>query len=238
MGNEAGFLGVLMLDTRFPRLRGDVGHPDAFGIPTRRHVVKGAFPARVVANADALRKANVLPAFAEAARELEREGARAITTSCGFLVLLQQELQECVRVPVVTSSLLQVPALLKSEQRVGVLTISAERLDEGYLRAAGVPEERIVDVVVEGVDPAGEFARAILENRPMLDVAKAEADVIWAAHALHKRAPDVKTVVLECTNMPPYAEAVQGATGLELRWLNHDPVLNDKGAVIPAQAGI
>ena len=41
-GEAPGFLGVVMLDTRFPRPPGDVGHPDAFGVPVRRHVVRGA----------------------------------------------------------------------------------------------------------------------------------------------------------------------------------------------------
>lgn len=223
MAGAGGFLGVLMLDTRFPRLPGDIGHPEAFGIPTRHRVVKGAFPDRIVATAETLRTANVLPAFAEAARSLEREGARAITTSCGFLALLQAELQACVQVPVVTSSLLQLPALLEREPRVGVLTISAQRLDAAFLAAAGVAPARIGDVVVEGMAAEGEFARAILGNRPMLDVARAEADVLSSALALQRRAPDLKTVVMECTNLPPYAGVVQEATGWELRSLLNDP---------------
>jgi hypothetical protein len=37
---------------------------------------------------------------------LQDAGCSAITTSCGFLVLLQRELQEVAAIPVVTSSLL------------------------------------------------------------------------------------------------------------------------------------
>src|SRR4029453_6276986 len=85
--------------------------------------------------------------------------------------------------------------------------------------AAGVPAERLDDCLVQGVDPSGEFAGAILANRGTLDLDKARADVVGAALLLKARAPHLRTVVLECTNMPPYAQAVRDATGFELRSL-------------------
>ena len=218
-GACAGFLGVLMLDTRFPRPPGDIGHPDTFGVPVRHKVAGGAWPAKVVASAQALRASGLLKTFCAHALELEREGAKAITTSCGFLVLLQRELQEAVSVPMVTSSLLQLSGLLEQQSQVGVLTISAAHLGQEHLLAAGVPAERLDDVIVQGVDPSGEFAGAILSNRETMDLEKASADVVSAALLLKARVPQLRTVVLECTNMPPYASAVREATGFELRSL-------------------
>jgi hypothetical protein len=211
-----GFVGVLMLDTRFPRLPGDIGHPQSFGGAVRHLVVQGALPEKVVTRAPALRESGLAVPFIEAARALAAQGARAITTSCGFLVLLQDELQAAVRVPVVTSSLLQLPGLLAHEPQVGVLTISAERLGEDYLLAAGVPRDRLADVLVEGVDPQGAFARAILGNRAEMDVDAARRDVVDAALRLRERAPPLRTAVLECTNMPPHAEAAAAESGLRL----------------------
>ena len=220
--SHAGFLGVVMLDTRFPRLPGDIGHPDAFGVPTSLRVVKGAWPDKVVQSGAGLRAGRVVPAFVFVVRAMERDGAKAITTSCGFLVLLQKELQSAVRVPVVTSSLLQLPALLASQPRVGVLTISSGKLGVEHLRAAGVPRERLKDVVVQGVDAAGEFAAAILGNRETMDTEKAGAEVVAAAVALKKREPALSHVVLECTNMPPYRQAIEAATGLKTWALTDD----------------
>lgn len=220
-----GFLGVVMLDTRFPRPPGDVGHPDTFPWPVRYLVVPRAWPGAIVTTADALRTSPLLPAFVQAIRQLEQEGARAITTSCGFLVLLQQELQAAVRVPVVSSSLLQLPALLALEQRVGVLTISEQQLTRDYLVAAGVPAARLQDVVVQGVDPQGELATAILGNRDTMDLARAQQDVVEAALALRARALDLRCVVFECTNLPPYAKAVRNATGWQLFSLPQAPAL-------------
>ena len=41
-------LGVLMLQTRFPRPPGDIGHPASFDFPVLYRVVQGASAARVV----------------------------------------------------------------------------------------------------------------------------------------------------------------------------------------------
>jgi hypothetical protein len=218
-------LGIVMLDTRFPRPIGDAGNPASWPVPVQALVVEGAWPERVVRSAAGLRDADVTPAFLSAVRQLAAQGASAITTSCGFLVLLQQELQAAVPVPVVTSSLLQLAALLEREAAVGVLTISAQRLGTEHLLAAGVPAARLGDVVVQGVAPDGEFASAILGNRAAMDMERAAADVVAAAVALHARAPAVTTVVLECTNMPPYAERIRQATGLRVLSLADSPVL-------------
>lgn len=217
-----GFLGVVMLDTRFPRLPGDVGHADAFGVPTQRCIVKGAWPEKVVQSAAGLRAGRVVTPIVQLVRRLEQDGAKAITTSCGFLVLLQKELQAAVKVPVVTSSLLQLPALLTLHPKVGVLTISASALGAEHLRAAGVPRERLGNVVVQGVDAKSEFASAILGNRATMDASKAAADVVAAAVALKQREPSLTCVVLECTNMPSYRAAIEAATGMKTRALTDD----------------
>ena len=221
-GKVGGFLGVLMLDTQFPRLPGDIGHPDAFGVPTQFRVVKGAWPAKVVLSAAGLRAGHLLKAFAEVVRMMERDGAKTITTSCGFLVLLQKQLQAAVKVPVVTSSLLQLPALLAAHRQVGVLTISAATLSADHLKAAGVPKDRLADVMIEGVAPKSEFATAILENRASLLVDQASADVVAAAVALKQRHPALTQLVLECTNMPPYRQAIEAATGMKTWALTDD----------------
>jgi len=209
-----GFLGVLTLDTRFPRPLGDIGNPASFPVPTLTRVVRGAGPRDAVQSADDQRAAGLFEPFCAATRQLEAEGAAAITTSCGFLVLLQQRLQAAARVPVVTSSLTLLPGLLEAQRRVGVLTISARHLSEAYLEAAGVPASRMADVLVEGVDADSPFVQSILGNEASLDFEAAERDVVKAARRLAARAPDLTELVLECTNMPPYAAAIQRATGL------------------------
>jgi hypothetical protein len=209
-----GFLGVLTLDTRFPRLIGDIGNPASFGVATLTRVVHGARPDQAVQSAAGQRSAALLDSFVHTLRELESAGAAAITTSCGFLVLMQEQLQAQAGVPVVTSSLLLLPRLLESSGRVGVLTVSAKHLGDEFLAAAGVAPARMHDVVVEGVDPDGEFAQVFVGNRATMDFARVRREVVEAAKRLHARAPDITDVVLECTNMPPYVRDIEDATKL------------------------
>jgi hypothetical protein len=220
---EQGFLGIVMLDTQFPRPLGDIGHPATFDPPTRRVTVERAWPSAVVQSAEGMRSAQLEEGFIAVVKLLAREGAKAITTSCGFLVLLQAQLQASVDVPVVTSSLLQLPQLLAQHGRVGVLTIDSESLGREHLLAAGVQAERLGDVIVQGVDQEGEFARCILGNRNRMDFLCAQMDVVAAARALKLREPALTHLVLECTNMPPYQAAIEEATGMEcLSLLNDD----------------
>ena len=202
-------VGILMLEARFPRIPGDMGHAGTWPFPVLYRVVRGASPDRVVRH----RAEGLLEAFVEAARDLVRDGADGITTNCGFLSLHQRALAEAVRVPVLTSSLMQVATvnrLLPPGRRAGVLTISASSLTPRHLAAAGVPEETPIGTTEGG----RAFTRAILGDEPELDVEAARADNVAAALALGEAHPDLGAIVLECTNMTPYAAEIAAATGL------------------------
>jgi len=194
-------LGVLMLDTRFPRIVGDIGNPATFDFPVHLRTVRGASPQRVVRERDPA----LLQPFIDAGRALVDDGATAITTSCGFLVLFQRELQAELPVPVWTSSLL----LLADLSDVGVVTVDAASLSADHLRAAGAP----ADTPIEGLAAGCAFQRTLLNDEATLDTDIARAETVAAALRLTARHPALSTIVLECTNMPPYADAVRAATG-------------------------
>jgi Asp/Glu/Hydantoin racemase len=197
-------VGILMLETRFPRIPGDMGNAATWPFPVLYKVVKGASPQRVVKE----RANGLLDAFLEGARELADLGADGITTTCGFLSLFQRDIAAHVEVPVATSSLMQAPLIervLPAGRKVGILTISAKTLTPEHLAAAGVN----ADTPVVGTDEGREFTRAILGDEPVLDVAAAERDIIDAGEALVRRHPQVGAVLLECTNMAPYAATLR-----------------------------
>lgn len=200
-------LGILMLETRFARIPGDMGNATTWPFPVLFRVVKGADPKRVVLN----QAAGLLPNFIEAARDLVSLGAEAITTNCGFLSLFQQEIAAAAGVPVATSSLMQVPwvqATLPPGKRVGVITVSGQSLTPRHLQAAGAP----VDTPFIGTEDGREFFRVlVLGEKDDLDVALAEQDILDAGRRLLARNPEIGAIVLECTNMPPYAAALRDA---------------------------
>ena len=208
-------VGVLMTESRFPRIVGDAGNALTWPFPVLYRVVPGAGPGRVVREGS---ERELLEPFCSAAVELERAGVELITTMCGFLVLFQEQIASRVGVPFLSSSLLQVPwiaSLLPPSRRVGVLTIERASLTAEHLAAAGIRPEHGAAIV--GMEEAGDhFRSAILGDELSLDVDVARAEHERAARLLVERHPDVGAVVLECTNMPPYAGAVQDATGLHV----------------------
>ena len=196
-------VGILMLETRFPRIPGDMGNAETWPFPVLYKVVPDASPRRVVCH----KAEGLLDEFVDAASELVRLGADGITTTCGFLSLFQRQIAGHVGVPVATSSLMQIPVVervLPPDKRVGILTVSAANLSEQHLLAADAdPATPVI-----GTDDGSEFTRVMINDEDRLDVAAAERDILAAGDALVSRHPDVGAVLLECTNMVPYARAL------------------------------
>ena len=202
-------IGILMLEAQFPRIVGDVGNAASFPFPVHYKVVRGASPDRVVRQ----QSNGLLEPFIEAARELEAEGVDGITTTCGFLCQFQAELAAAVSIPVATSSLMQVDfvnRMLPPGKRAGVLTISRSSLTPTHLSTANVP----LNTPIGTTEGGKEFTQAVLGNRTELDVAVAREDNIEAARQLQAEHPNLGAIVLECTNMSPYAADIRAATGL------------------------
>jgi hypothetical protein len=203
-------IGILLLDTKFPRVPGDIGNASTFDFPVRIRMIPGATPQRIVLEGDE----SILPEFVKAGKELEAAGVRAITTSCGYLTTFQEALINAVNIPVFTSSLLQVPMvsrMMRRGKKVGILTIDSRRLNETCLKAAGITNEPIVIMGSEEVpDFYNTYPRGALE----IDPEKVEKAVIEMVKKLLQKAPDVGAIVCEAINYAPYAAGVQEATGL------------------------
>jgi hypothetical protein len=202
-------LGVLMLDTRFPRFVGDIGNPQSYRDPVLFEVVRGATVDKVVP----AKAAPLIDDFVAAGERLIARGASAITTGCGFLVLNQAELAARLKVPVATSALLLIPSLLTllpKAKRLGVLTFSGADLTLAHFAAAGAPP----DTPVEGVVQGGVFQKAIYEQPCDDSIAAREGEVVAAAQRLIARHPDIGAILFECTNFPPHRAAVEQVTGL------------------------
>jgi Asp/Glu/hydantoin racemase len=204
-------VGILMLETRFPRIPGDIGNANTWPFPVVYKVVRGATPDKVVRRG----AQDLLEHFIDAAKELVADGADGITTNCGFLTLFQEQLAAAVNVPVATSSLMQVPLvqqLLPPGKRVAILTISKATLTTEHLKISGVPP----DTAIMGTDHGQEFTRAILDDEIELNVTQARDDLIQAGRKLMRAHPDTGAIVLECTNMVPYAADLRSELGVPI----------------------
>ncbi|WP_299881143.1 aspartate/glutamate racemase family protein [uncultured Sulfitobacter sp.] len=208
MSDKNAQLGILMLDTAFPRVLGDIGNAQSFPFAVRYAVVEGATPQAIVQRDPA----PFVQEFIVAGKGLVATGCRGIATTCGFLSLIRPQLATALGVPVAASALeqiAQINAALPEGKRAGVLTISAESLTPEHLRIAGAP----VDTPVRGMD-GSHFATAIIGNAPELDPGVARAEIVAAARQFAEETPGLGALVLECTNMPPYADDIAAATSL------------------------
>jgi len=201
-------VGILMLNTRFPRIPGDIGNAATWPFPVHYKVIPAATPDNVV-RGDA---SPLLGAFIDAGRELLELGCDGIATNCGFLVPFQTEMSRALGVPVASSSLLQAPLIrmsLPADQTLGILTISSETLTTAHLDAAGIPH----DTPVGGTGAGSHFTTRVLGDADEIDFDQARADNVNAALRLVHDNPNIGAILLECTNMVPYAADIRRRPG-------------------------
>jgi aspartate/glutamate racemase len=188
-----------------------VGNATTFSFPVRYKEVRGASITRLLNERDPA----LLAPFIDGARELEAEGVRAITGACGFMALFQPQVAAAVHVPVFLSSMLQVPFIARTlppGQQVGIITANAACLTEEHFVNVGITPE--ISKVVYGMEEQEEFRTAVLEEKGTLDSELIEKEVVSVAERMVRECPKVGAILLECSDLPPYAAAVHEATGL------------------------
>jgi len=204
-------LGILVLDTQFPRIAGDAGNPDTFPFPVLLDRLTDIGPQQAVRGA--AEYDGLIDRLAEAAERLVSRGADAIATTCGFLALVQDELAARCTVPVATSSLLQVPVverLLPRGGRVGIITAEKRSLTRAHLEAVGVS----ADTPIVGMPEGGSFAHTFIDNNAAFDRRAVQEEVVAAGRRLVAEHEGIGAIVLECANLPPYSRALHEALKL------------------------
>lgn len=204
-------VGILLIDCNTPFVPGDVGNAGTFDYPVLYRLVEGVTVERLIRRGDP----DLAEAIVAAARELEAHGVRVITSDCGFMIRFQAEVSRAVDVPVVLSPLLQLPAILTGFARkrpVGVITASEANLTREVLRLAHVDDAD--PVVVYGMDAYPAFDEPVMQETGVLDSEAMEAACVDMARRMQAEHPDMCAVLLECSDLPPYARAIQEAVDL------------------------
>ncbi|EXA30893.1 hypothetical protein FOVG_17769 [Fusarium oxysporum f. sp. pisi HDV247] len=204
-------LGFLAVEVNIHRPPGDPFNKNTWPFPLIREKVTGTSESQLVTNGtydDAF-----IDRFVEAGLKLAERGAVGIITSCGFLAAAQTRLAARLPIPIATSALIQIPSLqtiFPANKPIGVLTYDAARLGSAHLLELGINPE---SVRVWGLSDDSHLRR-ICARGVKYDADILEKELIDEAKALVARYPDVVAVVLECTNMPPYADKIQDAIEL------------------------
>lgn len=202
-------IGILILDASYPCVPGNVGNASTFPFPVRYEKVEGASIDRLLNQQDP----ELAVPFMEAAQRLYESGVKAITGACGFMALFQQEVEQALDIPVFLSSLLQIPFIHRiTGRKVGIVTANATRLKSGHFSSTGVSSD--IPVAIIGMENKREFREAVLNEKGTLDSKVIEAETVESVESLIAQHPDVGSILLECSDLPPYAHAVQKAVGL------------------------
>lgn len=202
-------IGILVLDCHYPFLPGNVANATTYDFPVRYAVVEGATADRLLYQADP----TLIDPFIAAARKLQDEGVKAITGACGFMALFQKEIAAAVDIPVFASSLLQVPFVHQiTGKRVGIITADSTCLKPAHFSGTGISGD--IPLAIGGMETKEAFMQGIIANIGELDDEGIRKGVVEVAQQLQAEHGDLGAILLECSDLPPYAHAVQAATGL------------------------
>lgn len=201
-------VGILMLETRFPRILGDIGNASTFSFPVMYKIVKGASINRVVIEGDP----TLIEDFIAAGDELIQNGVRGLVTSCGFMALFQKEISKALPVPCLCSSLVQIPMVYRitGGKPVGVITANSLALTPRHFEGVDAAD---IPILIEGIENSS-FGQALKNNLDEYEYNEAEEAVTSAAKRLLARNNNIGAIVFECTNLPPFAAAVKRVTNL------------------------
>lgn len=209
-------VGILCLESLFPKPRGHMRNPMTYAFPTVTRVIRGADIPRLLFNPTP----ELLETVVQAARELEADGVQAIAGSCGFMARFQERVASELTVPVLLSSLLQLPLvrlLHGPRATIGVLTASREALGETHFANCGMSMDA---VRIRGMEGNPEFWETIIEGRRHdVDLDRLQAEIVGAAAAF-AREESLDALVLECTDLSAFSLPVQQATGLPVYDIN------------------
>jgi hypothetical protein len=203
-------IGILLLDTSVPFIPGDVANATTYHFPVRFQKVPGFTVQQAIG-----KDPTVYDSLKAAAQDLVAQGVRAVTGDCGFMAVHQRRLADDLGLPVFLSSLLQIPfilSMLGTTDKIGVVTADGRSLDENLLAAVDVSAAH--RLVIQGLEAKKHFYRFAIEETGELDPPSIEAELIETARELMTREPTIKTILLECSLLPPYAAALQAAVKL------------------------
>jgi hypothetical protein len=219
-------LGVLRLDYDYPPAPGDIDHPDSYTYPVHYRVVPGLTFAMCQ---EGKMTPEVEKHFDEAALWLaEHQDVSAITGDCGFMMWFTDRVKRIcgLRKPVLLSALMQLPTMVAAsapDDKIIIMTANGQSLlpmRDLIKRQCGVDSQdsQFVFVGCEDVPHFGDPVQKGLQ----VDVVKAQPGIVQRIQEAIAEHPETHMILLECTELPPYADAIREATRLPV----YGPITN------------
>ncbi|MGN6765584.1 MAG: aspartate/glutamate racemase family protein [Rhizobiaceae bacterium] len=202
-------IGIIVLDTGFQRLPGDVANALTWRFPVQYHVVTGVRPQDVIEGAPE----KILPAFYDAIDRLTELGVDGIATSCGFLAMVHPQLRAYSGLPIASSSLMQIPLVLQTlpaDKTVGVIVSDRKAITDNHFINVGAP----VGLPLGELAFDGPIRANMRNNASQVSYAAQERDALETVERMLAETPSIGALVSECANLPPYSQAIERTLGV------------------------
>lgn len=198
-------IGIIAVNLDYPKLPGNVANATTFTFPVDYEVIDLEIE-QLFENDPA-----AIDVIINAAKKLEARGVKAIVGACGYFANFQHQVQASVRVPVILSSLAQLPLIslsLRADQKIAVLVADINGADQKLLDNVNADDHNVIFVDVGSLPEfhAIRYGQTVLDNGALTKALMQKAQSVVANH------PEVGAILLECSDLPPYAAAIQAAT--------------------------
>ena len=203
----AGYsVGIVYIEqVNYPMMPGNVVNAWTYDFPVRMRAVPNLTNTRLF-EADPTIVDDVISA---AKHMVEFEGVRAICSACGFFGNYHKQVAEALDVPVAMSSLVQVPliqSIIGPSKKIGILTANGGAMNDDLFHSCGI--ERTDGLIVQDTLGTEEFS-AVVNMTGKFDNGKAKEEILECTRALMAQDDQIGAILLECSDMPPYAAAIQ-----------------------------
>jgi len=211
-------VGIVQLPANIPMMPGDVGNPTTFNFPVLYESIQEIDPMWILADKP---HPVVMKKIIAACKRLTMQGVTTIMGNCGFFANYQPEVSASLDpgVQFFNGSLMQLPMLLTSvgaNKKVGILTASKKLLmPSPAIKNSGVSDADKKRLVVYGNED-GEQMNRVTGEAGSYSPKKLEKELVDLAKKMVKENPDVGAILLECTEFPPHASAIQKAVRLNV----------------------
>ncbi|OCA80761.1 aspartate/glutamate racemase family protein [Bacillus sp. FJAT-27986] len=203
-------VGILYLDEdSYPVIPGNVANYSTFPFPVHYKLVPGCTGQRLLNNDRTLEKGII-----DAAMQLQSEGAKVISSACGFFGNFHKQIANALEIPVYLSSLVQLSMIqvgLKPGQKIGILTAYEKGLTDSLLKTCGVTNRS--NLIIGDLSQGEEFS-SISNGAGTFNNEKLRDEVVKKAIEIKEKHPEVGAILLECSDLPPYAFDIQQAVQL------------------------
>eukprot|EP00913_Durusdinium_trenchii_P034749 g32506.t1 len=221
---QAPILGVIRLDYDYPPVawngasgdgaEGDIDCPGSYDYDVLFRVVPG-FSFAMAQSGEMTPE--VEQEFIEAVKWLNMRGVSGITGDCGFMMAFQPLASKHSSVPVFMSAMMQCPMIsiaFDKYDKVLILTANEETLKPQkvtLLRQCGfnVDDRRFLIVGCQDVPGFDAVAKG-----KKVDVEYVTPGIVYMVKQILKKHTSIRAICLECTELPPYADALRAETKL------------------------